>query len=286
MKTNVLFKTTFLALSLVLHSCSTAPVYDSSSQWRTTENGITVWSGRHQIDTNHQWIGPVDREKKAHGFGKFVQYNPDVPGDPFFGGGFYENTVTCEGKMVHGRFEGEVIRKMSYNGKVQRDQYQNGEWVSADLIRAGNSSGSGSSGLSDGQLIGGMYGLAGLAAGDSRLAGAGATLLSGNESAGLQQVTNWAKAGPGGAGSRGGLAGGGGSGVQISEGNLIDEWKLRSKVKKSGDHMSYYIQAADQAYASYKKSGEKAYYAQHKEYASLARDFHERTGTETQGYSR
>lgn len=286
MKKSKLVKVVYPILCLILGSCATTPTYDTSEQWRTTENGVNVWCSRSAIDTNHQWIGPVDKEKKAHGFGKLTQYNPDIAGDPFFGGGFYESTTTSEGKMVHGKFEGEVIRKFSHNGKVQRDQYQDGAWVSAELIRAGNSSTSGSGGLSDGQLVGGMFGLAGLAGGDAGLAGAGLTVLSGDERGGLQKMNAWAKSEPGGAGASGTLPGGGGAGIKVTEKNLIDEWKLRAAVKKGGDHMKYYIQAADQAFSSYEKSGEKAYYNQHQEYASLARDFHERTGTQTQGYSR
>jgi len=278
-----------LAAALYLTSCETGPAYDSSGQWRTTENGVMVWFPKAQIVTRQLWHGPVDAEKKAHGFGKLTCYNPDIAGDVFFGGGYYENTTTNEGKMVNGRFEGEVIAKHSSSGKVQRDQYVNGEWVSGEWIhRGGSSSSSGSSGgLSDGQLVGGMLGLAGIAGGDTGLAGAGLTMLSGNESGGLRQMTDWAASTPGGtSGGAGTVAAAGGSGRTNPDDNLIDEWELRDKVKASGDHMKYYIQAADQAFASYKKSGEAAYYKQHREYAELARDFHQRTGTKTQGYSR
>jgi len=50
--------------------------------------------------------------------------------------------------------------------------------------------------------------------------------------------------------------------------------------------MKHYIQAADQAHATYRKSGESGHYQQHRHYAELARDFHQRTGTKTQGYAR
>lgn len=281
-----------LAAILCLTSCETVPAYDSSGQWRTTENGVTVWFPKAQIVTGQLWHGPVDAEKKAHGFGKLTAYNPDIAGDIFFGGGYYENTTTNEGKMVNGRFEGEVIARHSSSGKVQRDQYVNGEWVSGEWIHNGRTStSSGSSGLSDGQLVGGMLGMAGIAGGDTGLAGAGLTMLSGNESGGLRQMADWATSTPG--GTSGGTSGGAGTGaaagaagVSAPNGNLIDEWKLRGEVKASGDHMKYYIQAADQAFASYKKSGEAAYYKQHREYAELARDFHQRTGTKTQGYAR
>ncbi len=283
MKSSHFIKAAVFGLFTLLASCAMEPAFDSSSQWRTTENGVSLWSGRGVNDTNHHWSGPVDKENKAHGFGKFTQYSPDIPGDPIFGGGFYESTVTREGKMVHGKLEGEVISKFSVTGKVQRDQWANGEWVSGEVIRVGKFPDSDSGGLSDGQMVGAVLGLGGIAAGDADLAGAGLTALSGDESGGLRKMQDWANANPGSGGT--GINSGTGA-AKPGKGNLIDEWQLRGTVKKAGDHMKYYIQAADQAYATYQKSGEEAYYGQHREYATLAKDFHERTGTGTQGYSR
>lgn len=279
-----------LPLATVLFaSCEMAPPYDSSAQWRSTENGVTVWSARGQIETRHHWDGPVDKENKAHGFGKFSRYNPDIAGDMIFGGGFYENTTTFEGRMVHGRLEGEVIRRDSFNGKVQRDQWANGEWLSGVVITPGRSPGSSGSGLSDGQLVGGIVGLGGIAGGDARVAGAGLTMLAGDESGGVAQLASMAAGGNGSTNPVSGAAMGSGSGTaggNLPGNNLIDEWKLRGTVRSADDHMKYYIQSADQAFATYQKSGEQAYYSQHREYAELARSFHERTGTETQGYAR
>jgi|JI6StandDraft_1071083.scaffolds.fasta_scaffold00592_2 hypothetical protein len=278
---------TLAAATLCLTSCETVPAYDSGSKWRTTDNGVTVWSIRNQNVTRHLWEGPVNAEKQAHGFGKISWYNPETSGDVFFGGGYYANTTSSEGRMVNGKLEGEAITRWSYNGKTQRDQFANGEWVSGEVIQTGRSSSGSSGGLSDGQLVGGMLGMAGIAGGDTGLAGAGLTMLSGNESGGFRQMTDWATSTPGGtSGGSGTVAAAGAAGVSAPGGNLIDEWKLRGAVKAGGDHLKYYIQSADQAFASYKKSGDAAYYKQHREYAELARDFHQRTGTKTQGYAR
>ncbi len=278
-----------LVVSSLLSSCETPTAIYPSQAWNTTDNGAVVFMrGKSNIENQFVWDGPVNAEKKAHGFGKMTYANPDVAGDPIFGGGYYPNTTTYEGKMVAGKFEGEVIRKDSVNGKVQRDQFTDGVWMTGDVLRAGySSSSSSSSGLSDGQLVGGMLGLAGIAGGDSGLAGAGLTMASGNESAGLSQMTEWATSTPGGSsGGSAAVAGASTSAGGSDKKNLIDEWKLRREVKTGGDHMKFYIQAADQAFATFQKSGENAHYDQHREYAQLAQDFHDRTGNKTQGYAR
>lgn len=267
-----------------LVSCETVPAVDESSMWRVTDNGAHVWFHRGATVDRFVWSGPLDAEKKAHGFGKLVQHYPETYGDPIFGGGQYENTATYEGKMVHGRLDGEVIWTQSFNGKIQRDQWANGTWLSGEVIRAG-SSGGGSSGLSDSQLVGGLLGLGGIASGDTGLAGAGLTMLSGDGAGGVAQMAGWAGGGSS-AGSGNGSVSGTSATPRGTKGNLVTEWGLRKTVKSSQDHMKYYIQAADQAHATYMKSGSDADYQQHRHYAELARDFHERTGTDTQGYAR
>ncbi len=275
--------------TLQLVSCETPTNYVPAQAWNTTDNGVVVFMrGKSSIENHLTWDGAIDPEKKAQGFGKLTYSNPDIAGDPLFGGGFYPNTTTYEGKMVAGKFVGEVIRRDSVDGSIRRWLYQDGVMTSAEFIDPGRrSSSSSSSGLSDGQLVGGMLGLSGIAGGDTGLAGAGLTMLSGNESAGLGQMASWATSTPGSSSGGSSLAGGSGAsgGGSPAGRNLIDEWGLRDKAK-GDDHMKYYIQTADQAFASYQKSGEKAYYAQHQEYAGLARDFHDRTGTGTQGYAR
>lgn len=278
-----------LSAALLLASCETMTNYIPPQAWNTTDNGTAVFMrGKSTIENRFVWDGSVDAEKKAHGFGKLTYSNPDIAGDPLFGGGFYPNTTTYEGKMVAGKFEGEVIRRDSVDASIRRWQFDDGIMTSAEIITPGRSSSGSSSGLSDGQLVGGMLGLSGIAGGDVGLASAGLTMLSGDESGGLSQMASWATSTPGGSGRGGsnlpGVSSAGGGALE--GGNLIDEWGLRKTVKSRGDHMKYYIQAADQAFASYQKSGEKAYYNQHREYAGLARDFHQRTGTGTQGYAR
>lgn len=191
--------TTLLVVSFLLTSCETPTVEPDIYAWRNTDNGIQVWAKPKSYPQNRlTWNGPVNKGNQADGFGKLEYYNPYVSGD-LFTGGYNEQTVSMEGKMVAGKFEGEVIHRFSNDGRTVRDQYSQGEWVSGKVLQAGYSSSSGSSsGLSDGQLVGGMLGLAGIAGGDAGLAGAGLTMASGNESAGLSQMTEWATSTPGG----------------------------------------------------------------------------------------
>lgn len=266
-----------------LPSCETVPPVVTTPLWLTTDNGASVWFQKWPRVDRFLWSGALDAEKKAHGFGKLSLHLPETYGDPIFGGGEYENTSTLEGKMVHGRFEGEVIRTESFNGSVQRTQWANGEGVSSEVIRTGVTRTDGGGLLSDSQLVGGLIGLGGIAGGDTGLAGAGLTMLSGDGAGGVAQMADWAGRSPGGGGSSGGGASATRGGTDP---NLIDAWSLRGTVKTGQDHMKHYIQAADQAHATYRKSGESGHYQQHRHYAELARDFHQRTGTKTQGYAR
>jgi len=66
------------------------------------------------------------------------------------------------------------------------------------------------------------------------------------------------------------------SGSSTNQPNLIDQYGLSKFRGNSGDHITFYIAAADSTYKTYKQSGLSEMYDQHKKYADLAKKFHER----------
>ena len=262
----------------------------TGSYWQTTQEGAKVWwhAPEHPSKTI-SWSGGKDSEGQAHGFGKLVTVMPRIPSG-LLTGGWYGDTRTHEGLMAHGKMEGSVYRHSSYDNSVWKQIYAGGEYQSSTLAKLGvyaNQSSSESS--NDNLLVGAMLAGGGLASGETALVGAGVSAMQGDTSGMLNQISQ--AGGTNSSGStvpNGALMGGGPARMDQMkrEPNLVDRSYLRDYRHKGNDHIVNYIKAADAAYESYTKGGDTRYYDQHKEYVELAKSFHERTGTETQGFAR
>lgn len=140
---------------------------------------------------------------------------------------------------------------------------------------------SSSSSYSDTDLVGGLFALGGLAGGDANLLMGGVSMMAGDDAGAMRHISN-----VGGGGSTGSLpgaaAGQAPKKIVANKRNLIDQpsHNLGRFRSVEGDHIKHYIDAADRAYADYKRTGEEQYYTRHKEYADTALQFHKQTSTQ------
>ena len=261
-----------LVLGLFLSSCA-VPAY----QWRVTDNGAKVWwTAKAKADNRLNWIGDKTPTGEANGPGRLIEFQPRFE-DLFTL--YPEYTLTHQGSMESGKFAGEVIAESTYNGSIAQHTYVAGESVGYRMLKEPRKSvaaSDGNGGNGDEILIGAMFGLAGIAGGDATVAGAGAQMMAGD---GVGAANALMQAGGARGNGGGGTVGGSKPQVSANQPNLIDKYGLAKYRGSAGDHIVYYIQAADQAYSSYQQSGEAAYYAQHREYSDLAKHFHARTSS-------
>lgn len=221
-----------------------------------------------------------------------TSYNPEIPAWDMFSSGYYEQHLTMTGKMVNGRFEGEVYvdNNMPAQGRwYSVDNYSNGVKVSGRQLshQAYQSS---SRSFSDAQLVGGILAAGGAAGGDANVSGAGAQMMRGDNAGALRTLQRNSERSTGTAAPTGQHA----SGQSTKSGqpqtanrkpankrNLIDQpaYGLSRFRGKTDDPISDYISAADKAFESYKKTGDEKYYTQHREYADIALQFHKQTST-------
>ncbi|GEM_PF-3403681 len=265
--TKLLHLTIAGGLCALLAGCETFTESAPSAGWQRTSNGATVWhKPRFHASQRYTWDGGTNAQGYAHGRGVFTSYNPEIPAWDMFSSGYYEQKLTMTGNMVNGRFEGDVY--------VDNHMPAKGRWYSVDNYSGGfqvntrqlshQAYQSGSDSLTDAQLVGGILAVGGASAGDANVSGAGVKMIQGDTHGGIRQLGHSAGA-PGHNPTTG-----------ASEPNLIDEWGL-GKHRNGNSHIVNYIRAADSAYDAYKRSGDSRHYAQHKEYAGLARDFDRRT---------
>lgn len=243
--------------SLLLSACETpAPVKGSAGEsadsrdykWRTTEKGVSLYAKLYDADTKLEWEGEVNEQNRAHGFGKLRRYPAPAPGTqaPAF-------VDTQAGFMVDGRFEGVITGSSTRgNGYTTYDKFSQGRWETGLGSESSMLTAASLSATNPGTNIG--------TAGTPTQASSGTTSPPAPASITPPR--------------------------QVLKGNLIDKWGLRRSTRSGGDHIKFYLMAADKAYESYQKSRTDAYYEQHEQYAELARTFHERTGDETTGFSR
>ena len=132
-------------------------------------------------------------------------------------------------------------------------------------------------------IIGTMFALGGAAGGDASVTAAGLQMMAGDDAGAVQTLQqNTTRSGAEGSlpgSSSAALAGASsGAGAGGNKANLIDSYGL-GRYRGNGGQIGSYISAADRSYSDYKKSGEENYYIRHREYADLARQFHQQTST-------
>jgi hypothetical protein len=146
----------------------------------------------------------------------------------------------------------------------------------------------------DNDLLGAMVAITGAAAGSADLTMSGVSMVAGDEQGAMQHLQNAASTAAGGsATTSSGVPAGAGvprsissqSRNVITEGNLVDKYGL-GRYRKDHDHISHYLATADEAYARYKQTGDSTYYDQHREYADLAKEVHQKTATQGTKISR
>ncbi len=265
----------FSALAaLLLSACETpAPVKESAGdsadsggyEWRSTEKGVSLYAKLYDSDTKLEWEGGVNEQNRAHGFGKLRRYPAPAPGTqaPAF-------VDTQTGFMVDGRFEGVITGSSTRGGGYNTyDKYSQGKWETS----LGNDSPRLTSASMPAPALGTNTGTA-----TTSLQASSGTITAAPASAPVAASSSSVAASPAPAAIT--------PPRQTLKGNLIDQWGLRRAMRSGGDHMKFYLMAADKAYESYQQSGSDAFYEQHEQYAELARTFHERTGDETTGFSR
>ncbi len=213
-------------------------------QWRSTGKGVSLYAKLYDSDTKLEWEGGVNAQNRADGFGKLRRYPAPATGTQ---APAFVDTHT--GFMVDGRFEGVITGTSTRGGgSITYDKYSQDRWetgLGSDFPRLTSTS------------------MPAPATGT----GTAATPPQASPGAASLPPTSASVSPP----------------RQALKQKLIDQWGLRRAMRSSGDHMKFYLMAADKAYESYQKSGSDAYYEQH---AELARTFHERTGDETTGFSR
>lgn len=240
-------------------AAASAPGYD----WRTTHNGVAVWHRPVEAGARLFWQGPVNQQGQAHGLGVLTRQQPPdgapAPGveqPPLV-------TTALKGGMIHGRFEGLVVSSPGPDGKTSFDRYSNGEWASSETGDAGQAT------LSQMPAVDSPARSPAPSAPQAQPGRAAPPPVTAS-SAPPPSPPVAAPPPP----------------RQPLKRNLIDQWGLRRTQGGAGDHIKFYIMAADEAYESYEKSGSDAYYQQHEQYAELTRAFHERTGGGATGFSR
>ncbi|HRJ10138.1 MAG TPA: hypothetical protein PK490_12135 [Prosthecobacter sp.] len=197
-----------------------------------------------------------------------------------------------------------VMKKGSYNGYGQLhgqceqrtldgtryvSQWSNGSHLSKTIYNPDGSvkqpvaAASSSSSYSDTDILGGMFALGGLAGGDANLLMGGVSMMAGDDAGAIQHIANMG----GGGGSTGGLTGAAAGQapkkIVANKRSLFDlpsHSHLARFRSAEGDHIKFYIDSADRAYADYKRTGEEQYYTRHREYADTALQFHKQTSTQ------
>lgn len=314
----------FMALAVGLSmGCATT----NAPQWKTTTKGGKVWIDTDKIilvgsnNAKFIWNGAVSTEGYATGEGLLIRsYNDVLMGET--------EVRVMSGEMKNGKFDGDVL--VHYPGalrpKIVR-VYQNGtagdkrsataeerkayaarrtayrSERSAALQRANAERAalqrsrpqpSGGGGLSDGELLGGILTLGGVAGGDAMVTTAGIQMIQGDDTGAvrtlqendkrlLQEMNSkeGAATKPKGAPAGKPQASKPPARKPANKPNLIEPkyYNLARFRNSNGDQIKYYISAADRAFADYKKTGDERYYVRHKEYADIALQFHKQTST-------
>lgn len=197
-------------------------------------------------------------------------------------------------KNGYGQLHGQCVQT-TLDGGRNVQQWSNGYNVSETKYNPDGSvkqpvavaSSSSSSSYSDTDLIGGMFALGGLAGGDANVVMSGISMLAGDEVGAMQNLANMGSSGS--VGSDGAVSGGlaGTAGVTAApkrivanKPDLIRDYGLARFRTADGDHIQFYIEKADRAYADYKRTGEEDYYTRHRECADIAKQFHVQTSTQ------
>lgn len=193
----------------------------------------------------------------------------------------YDNYGQIHGNVVR-RYEDGSRQESAWNhGSSYYRQDYNADGSKKEMPRPSSSSSS----SSDTDIIGAMFGLGGIAAGDANLVMGGLSMMAGDGAGAMQHIAN-VGSGNGSSSATGTAAAGSTSAATPPvkkkvphRDNLITKYGLR-RFEGKGGQMDHYIRQADAAFARWQQTGEEQYYTEHKEVSDIAQQFDKQTRTE------